>query len=133
MNVVVAPVEDPATRDTVSVNADRLAFTNPPLRDELAPEPVVPFDVPFRSVSKSSLHDLLGQAPVEQTSKSTPTPFHDPTPPAGSLDFLDQPRAEGKRNVRRNRDQHYAYFLISRRDMAASEYSRARHHDIRRQ
>ena len=51
----------------------------------------------------------------------------------GSLDFLHQPRAHGKRNVRRNRDPDYAYILMSRTDMAAPQYCGERPDEIRRQ
>ena len=45
-----ASVEDLETRESVTVHADRLAFSSPRLRDEVAPEPFVSFGVPFRSV-----------------------------------------------------------------------------------
>ena len=58
-----ATVDDPETEDSLTVHVDRLAFSSPRLRDEIALEPFVPFDVPFRSVSNSSLHDLFGELP----------------------------------------------------------------------
>ena len=47
----------------------------------------------------SSFHELFREAPEEEPSMQTPTPFHDPTPKPGSLVFLDPPRAQAKRNV----------------------------------
>ena len=117
----------------MTVHVDRLAFSSARLRDELALEPFVPFDVPFRSVSNSDLHALFGERPLDQPTLPTPTPIHAPNATPGSLDFLDKPRAQGKRNVRRNLDPDYAYIPVSRTDMAAPEYSGARHDDIRRQ
>ena len=95
-------------------------------------EQFVPFDVPFRSFSNASLHDLFGERPLDQPTLPTPTPIHAPNPTHGSLDFLDQPRAQRKRNVSRNLDPDNAYILISRTDMAAPEFSGARHDDITR-
>ena len=63
----------------------------------------------------------------------TSTPLHDPTHTSGYLDFLDQPRAQGKRSVRRNRDPEYAYLFMSRREITTPDYSGARHDDIWRQ
>ena len=48
---VVVTVKDPETEETNTVHVDRLAFSDPRLRDEIPLEPFVPFDVPFRSVS----------------------------------------------------------------------------------
>ena len=127
MKGVVASLEDPETDDSITVHVDRLAFSNPRLRDELALEPFVPFDVPFRSLSNPSLHDVFGESPLDQHTLPTPTPIYAHTPTPGSLELLDQPRAKGKRNVTRNQDPDYAYILISRTDMAAPEYSGARH------
>ena len=86
--------------------------------------------VPFRLLL---FHDLFCEGPLDQPTLPTPTPIHAPTPRPGSLDFLNQPRAQGNRNVRRNQDPNYDYFLMSRTDMAAPEYSCARHDDIPRQ
>ena len=47
---VVATVEYPETAESIVVHVDRLAFSSPLLREELTPEPFIPFDVPFRSV-----------------------------------------------------------------------------------
>ena len=60
---VVATVEDPETKESITVHVDTLVFSNPRLRDELDLEPIVPFDVPFRSVSDSYLPNLLGERP----------------------------------------------------------------------
>ena len=79
------------------------------------------------------MHDLFGESPVDQPTLPTPTPIHSRTHTPGSLDFLDQPRAQGQHNVRRNLDPDYAYILMSRTDMAAPEYSDARLDQIRRQ
>ena len=54
-------MEDPDTRESVTVHVDRLVFSNPRLRDELVLGPFVPFDVPFSSVSDSYLPNLLGE------------------------------------------------------------------------
>ena len=126
-------MKDPETEETIVVHVDRLAFSGPRLRYELAFEPFVPFDVPFRSLSNPSLHALFGERPLDLAAVPTPTPIHAPTPTAGSLDILDQPRSQGKRNVRRNLHPDYAYIRLSCTDMAAPEYSCARHDDIRRQ
>ena len=104
----VATVEDPETEESITVHVDRLAFSNPPLRDEIALEPFLPFVVPYRSLSNPSVHDLFGESRLDQPTLPTPTPIPAPTPTPGSLDFLDQPRAQGKRNVRRNLDPDYA-------------------------
>ena len=130
---VVATVLDPATKESVTVHVDRLAFSSLLLRDELARGHVVSCDVPFRSVSNSSLHDLCGEVPVEPPSLPWPTPLHGPSPTPVSLDFLDQPRPEGKRNVRRNRDPEFAYLFMSRAELTSPDYSGARHDKIRRE
>ena len=70
----------------------------------------------------SSFHEIFREAPEEQHSMQTPTPFHDPTPTPVSLVFFDLPRAQAKRNVRRYRDPDYAYLFMSRTVMAALEY-----------
>ena len=115
------------------MHVDRLAFSSLLLRDELARGHVVSCDVPFRSVSNSSLHDLCGEVPVEPPSLPWPTPLHGPSPTPVSLDFLDQPRPEGKRNVRRNRDPEFAYLFMSRAELTSPDYSGARHDKIRRE
>ena len=103
---VVASVEDPETEDSFTVHVDRLAYSSPRLRDELVLEPFVPFDVPFRSLSNPSLHDLFCESPLDQPTlpMPTPTPIDEPPPTPGSLDFREQTRAQGNRNVRRNLD-----------------------------
>ena len=60
-------------------------------------------------------------------------PIHAPTQTPGSLDFLDQVTAQGKRNLRRNLDSAYANILISHSDMAAPKYSGPMPGDIRRE
>ena len=127
MKGVVATVKDLETEEIIVVLVDRLAFSSPRLRDELAPEPFVP--CPSRS--NTSLPNLYGESPIDHS--TLPTPKHATTPTAGSLDFLDKPRAQGNSNVRRNLDPDYAYIIMSRRDLEAEEYSGARHDDIRRQ
>ena len=128
---VVATVGDPETRESPTAQLARVAFSSPRLRDEIALEPFVPFDGPFRSVSSSSLPNLLGERPLDQPTLPTSTSVHIPTPTPRPLDFLDQPRAQGKLGAKINRDPDYAYILVSRTDMAA-EYSDARHDEIRR-
>ena len=71
---VFATVEDPETEESIVVHVDRLAFSIPRLRDEIAPEPFVPFDVPFRSVSNTSLHHLFGESHLDQP--TLPTVLH---------------------------------------------------------
>ena len=127
---VVPTVEDPERRESLTVHVDRLAFSSPRHRDEFAQEPFLPFDVPFRSLSNSSLHELFGEAPLERNSMATATPLHDPTPTPGSLDFLDQPLAQGKREGTYNRIM--PTFYVAYRN-GSSEYSGARQNDIRRQ
>ena len=99
-----ARVEDPETEGSLTVHVNRLVFCVPRLRDELAQEPFVPFDVPNGSLSNSYLHELLGEGLLERHSLPTATQLHGTSPTAGSLDFLDQPRAKDKRIFRRNRD-----------------------------
>ena len=124
-------VKDPETEETRTVHVDRLAFCDPPLRDEIVLEPFVPFDVPFRSLSSSSLPNLLGERPLDHPTWPTSTSVHTPTPSPRPLEFLDQPRAKDKRGVKINRDPDYAYILVSRTEMAA-EYSGTRHAENRR-
>ena len=112
---------------------DRLAFSDPRLRDEIALQPFVPFAVTVRSVSNSTLSDLLGERPLDQPTLATSTTVHNPTPTPTPLDFLDQSWAQGKRGVKINRYPDYAYILMSRTDMAAAEYSGAGSDEIRRQ
>ena len=94
-------------------------------------EPFVPFNVPFRSVSSSSLPNLLGESPLDQSIFPTSTSGHTHTPSPRPLDFLDPPRAKGKRGMKSNLHTDYAYILVSRREMAA-EYSGTQHAEIRR-
>ena len=101
-------MEDPETEDCITVHVDRLAFSSPRLRNEIALEPFVPFGVPFRSVSNSSLPNILGERPLDRSVLPTPTPVPTATPAPRPLDFLDQPRAQGKRNVRPKLDPDYA-------------------------
>ena len=101
---VLATVKDPETEETIVVHVDKLAFSSPRLRDELAPEPFVPFDVNFRSVWNTALHDLFGASPLDQPTLPSHTPINGTTATPCSLDFLDQPRTQGKCNVRRNLD-----------------------------
>ena len=108
-------------REPLTAHLDRLAVITPRLREEFAPEPFVPFGFPFSSVSKTSWHELFGEGPVEPFSLPTPTPLHDPTSTPDSLDFLAQPRAERKRNVRRNRDPDNAYFFMSGAEMTSAD------------
>ena len=86
---VVVTLKDPEPEETITVHIDGLAFSDPRLRDEIALEPFVHFDVPFRSISNSSLPNLLRERRLDQstlpTSTSTSRPLH----------FLDQPRAQG--------------------------------------
>ena len=84
--------------------------------------------VPFRI---NSLPNFLGDRLFDQPTLPTSTSVHTPTPSPRPLEFLDQPRAKGKRGVKINRDPDYAYILVSRTDMAA-EYSGARYDEIRR-
>ena len=126
---VIATVEDPEMEEAVTVHVDRLAFSSPGLREEL--ESSVSIDPPFRS-SVPALHDFFGESPLEPSTFPPPTPLHAPTPTHGSVDFLYQPRAQGKPSVRRNLDPDYSYILFSRTHMATPDYSGARHDDIRR-
>ena len=130
MKGVVVTVKDPETEETITVHVDRLAFSDPRLRDEIALEAFVPLVVPFRSVS-NSLPNLLCERHLDQYTLPSSTSVHTHTSTPKPLDFLDQPSAQGKRGVRINLDPDYAYILVSRRDMAA-EYSGARHAEIRR-
>ena len=57
---VVVRVKDPETEETITVHVDRLAFSDPDLREEIVLEPFFPFDVPFRFVSKSCFPNLFG-------------------------------------------------------------------------
>lgn len=82
-------VDEPETRECLSVHNESLPFSSTRLRDEVVPEPFVAFDVPLRSVSNSTLHELFGEGPREQPSMPTPTPLHETAPTPGSLDFLD--------------------------------------------
>ena len=127
MKGVVVTVKDPETEETITVHVDRLAFSDPRLRDEIALEPFVPFDVPFHSVS-NSLPNLLCERHLDQYTLPSSTSVHTHTPTPKPLDFLDQPSAQGKRGVRINRDPDYAYILVSRTNMA-TESSGARHAD----
>ena len=129
---VVLTVDDPETEETHTVHGDRLAFSGPRLRDVLVSEPFVHFDITFRSISNPSLHEFFGEAPGEQPSMPTPPPLQEHTPKPGSFNFLAQPRAHGKRNLRRNRDPDYAYFLMSRTEMSAPDYSGTGLDEIRR-
>ena len=128
---VIPTVDDYETEESLTVHVDRLALSSPPLKDEI--EPFVSFESAFRSVSNPSLHGLFGERPWESSTLPMPTPLHDPTQSTGSIDFLDPPRPQGKRSVRRNRDPDYAYLFMSRTEMKTSEYSGARQDDIRRQ
>ena len=65
-----------------------------------------------------------------KTSLPTSTFVHTPTPSVRPLEFLDSPRAKGKRGVKINRDPDYAYILVSRTDMA--QYSGTQSAEIRR-
>ena len=130
---VLATVQDLEMKESITVHVDRLTFSSARLRDELATEPFLPFDVPYRSVSNSSLPELFGEGPLERPNLPTPTPLQDPTPRSGSLDFLDQPRAKGKLNVRRNRAPDYAYLFMSLREMTTPDYSGAQNDEIRRE
>ena len=96
-------------------------------------ETIDSFDSPFLSLSNPSLHDFFGEGPTEQSNLHTATPVHDPTPTRGSLDFLDQPRAQVNSSVSRNMDPDYAYLFMSRKEMTTPEYSGARHDVIRRE
>ena len=40
-----------------------LCFSSPCLREELAPQTFVPFDLAFRSISNASLNEIDGDAP----------------------------------------------------------------------
>ena len=73
---VLATVEDPETEETITVHVDRLAFSSPRLRDVLAFEPLVPFGVPFRSLSNPSLHVIFTESPLDQPTLATPTQIH---------------------------------------------------------
>ena len=83
----------------------------------MAIDPSMSFDSTFRSLSDPSLHHLFGESPLEQFNLPTATPVHSYVATPGSLDFFDQPRDEGNRNVRRNRDPDYAYFFMWRAEM----------------
>ena len=61
-----ATVEDPEREEPLTIHVARLAFSRTHLIAELAPEPFLPFDVPFRSNSNSSMPELFGECPVEQ-------------------------------------------------------------------
>ena len=114
--------EDPETMEYLTVHVDSLAFSSPRLRDEIASEPFVPFNVPFRSLSNSSLAELGGECQEEPSCLSSPLPFHELPPTPDSLDFLDQHRSQCKCNIRGNSDGDYAYFFISRREWELQSY-----------
>ena len=65
-------MKDSETEETLTVQVDQLAFSSPRLRDELVLEPFIHFDFPFRSLSNPSLHELLGEGPLEPSSMPTP-------------------------------------------------------------
>ena len=64
---VVDRAQDTETNESLTVHVDRLAFSSPRLRYELVAEAYVLFDVAFRSISNSSLHELFGDGPVEHS------------------------------------------------------------------
>ena len=111
MKRVVATVQDRETEEIFTVNGDRLAYSIPHLRNELAKEPFVSYDVPFNSIWKSSLHELCGEGMwnylvclrLSLCMTLGLRPF---------LYNVDWPRALGKSNLRRNRYPDCAYFFI---------------------
>lgn len=105
---VVAKVKERETGHTLIVQLERLAFSSSRIRDKLAFENFVPFDAPFRSLSNTYLHALLGECSVDTPRLPTPKILHDSMPTAWQLNFLHEPRADGKRKIRVNRDQAYA-------------------------
>ena len=62
----------------------------------------------------------------------TRAPLHDRRDTPSSLDFLDQPWANGKRSVRRNTDPDSAYRFMARKEIAAPGYSGTWHDESRR-
>ena len=72
-------------------------------------------------LSNSSLNEMCVEAAAQKPSLPTHSPLNDPLHTPNSLDFLDQPQAEDKRSLRRNRDRDYACLLNSHTEMANPE------------
>ena len=138
MKGVIIKVEATGMREHLTLHEDRLGLTSPRLIDELTTEPFLTFEVAFRSLSNISLLELFGDVLVESPSfptamhAATRTPLHDRRATPGSLDFFDQPRANGKRSGRRITDPDSPYRFMARKEIAAPGYSGTRHNEIRR-